>query len=322
VADHGSNGVNGSNGAPPPPPPPGPTPLRLTGNHELAESWALVLASQGIEHRLVAAEGLHALWVADADRPRAAAALAAFDRERHEQHDAEPPPVPDQGPSAAGLAFVVVIAALYWVTGPRDGRDPGGWFRHGSAIAERIVAGELERTVTALSLHADPVHLLGNAVAALIFVTALGRWLGGGLALLLTLVTGALGNLLVALAYGGGHNSVGASTATFGALGLLGGLQVMRWLRGGRTGFGRRRRVLSIIAACLGVFAMLGVGGGSNDSGARTDVLAHLAGLGVGLGLGALAGRLLPLPLRRLYSHAAGVLAGLALAGAWALALG
>jgi hypothetical protein len=54
------------------------------------------------------------------------------------------------------------------------------------------------------------------------------------------------GNLLVALAYGSHHNSVGASTATFGALGLLGGLQVVRWLRGGSP-LGRRRRVLSIV---------------------------------------------------------------------------
>jgi rhomboid protease GluP len=299
-------------------PPPEPPPLRLTGNAELADSWALVLASQAIDHQLGRREGLFALWVAEADRARAADALATFDRERHEQLHDQPPAAPDQGPSAAGLAFVAVIAAFHWITGPRDGGDPGGWFRRGSAMADRILAGEPWRAITALSLHADPMHVLGNAVAALIFVTALGRWLGGGVALLLTLIAGALGNLLVAVAYGGGHNSVGASTATFAALGLLGGLQVVRWLRGGGRGFGVRRRVLSIIAACLGVFAMLGVGGGTET---RVDVLAHLGGLAVGIVLGAIVGRTLPLPQPRLLSHAAGVLAALALAGAWALAL-
>jgi hypothetical protein len=41
----------------------------------------------------------------------------------------------------------------------------------------------------------------------------------------------------------------------------------------------------------------------------------------VGIGLGALVGRTVALPLPRLRSHAAGVLAALILAGAWALAL-
>ena len=154
--------------------------------------------------------------------------------------------------------------------------------------------------------------MAGNAVAALIFVTAVGRWLGSGVALLLTLLTGVAGNLLVALAYGAHHNSVGASTATFGALGLLGGLQVVRWLRGG-SALGRRRRVLSIVAACLGVFAMLGVG-------ERSDVLAHLFGLGIGLVLGAAVGRGVQLPLPARVRHGAGALAAGRAGRCWWLA--
>jgi rhomboid protease GluP len=291
-----------------------PTPLRTTGNVELMDAWALVLASQGIAHHVEANSeaGTQTLWTATADRDRAARALALADRDRHELARAELPPAPDQGPSAAGLAFVAIIVAFYLVTGPRDGLDRGRWFHEGSAIAELILGGQAWRAATALTLHADPAHVAGNAVAALIFVTAVGRWLGTGVALLLTLLTGVAGNLLVALAYGSHHNSVGASTATFGALGLLGGLQVVRWLRGGSP-LGRRRRVLSIVAACLGVFAMLGVG-------ERSDVLAHLFGLGFGLVLGALVGRGVQLPLPWAIRHGAGALAAAVLVGCWWLA--
>ena len=42
------------------------------------------------------------------------------------------------------------------------------------------------RAVTALTLHADVWHVVGNAVASLVFVSAIGRWLGSGLGALST----------------------------------------------------------------------------------------------------------------------------------------
>ena len=125
-----------------------------------------------------------------------------------------------------------------------------------------------------------------------------------------------LGNLLVAFFYRGAHISVGASTAIFGALGVLGGLQFVRWLAGRRAP-GGRRRALSVIAACLGVFAMLGVGAKNGT----TDVLAHLFGMASGLVLGLLAGRFVRLPVPRLVGLLIGLASVSLLAGAWALAL-
>ena len=72
--------------------------------------------------------------------------------------------------------------------------------------------------------------------------------------------------------------------------------------------------MLSIVAACLGVFAMLGVG-------ERSDVLAHLAGLGFGLAAGALVGRTVKLPLPALARLSAGGLAAAITTGAWWLAM-
>lgn len=301
-----------TDGGPVPPPPPPPAPLRSTLSRELMASWTLVLEALGIEAH-VAHEGplLH-LFVAPADRPRAEAALAASDRERHADV-VEVPPAPDAGRSAAGIGFAIAIAAFHWVTGARAGADPGGWFRRGSAIAEHIVAGELYRAVTALTLHADWGHVAGNAAAAVIFVSALGRWMGGGMALLATVIAGTIGNLIVGFAHGSHHNSVGASTATFAALGLLGGLQIVRWTGGANLPGSRRRRVLKIVGACLGVFAMLGVS-------ERADVLAHIGGLGVGLGLGLALGRFVRLPVRPLADIAAGLGAIALIVSAWLVA--
>jgi hypothetical protein len=52
------------------------------------------------------------------------------------------------------------------LTGPRE---PGAiWFDRGSASAQQILAGEVWRTVTALTLHADLAHVVVlSAIASL-----------------------------------------------------------------------------------------------------------------------------------------------------------
>jgi rhomboid protease GluP len=92
-------------------------------------------------------------------------------------------------------------------------------------------------------------------------------------------VTGALANLIAAGAHGGSHVAVGASTATFGALGLLAALQYWRpspWLTTART------RRWTIPVATLLLLAMLGAS-------ANADVLAHGAGVATGVVVGFLA---------------------------------
>src|SRR5262249_55320135 len=79
-------------------------------------------------------------------------------------------------------------------------------------------------------------------------------------------------NLLTAFRHRVNFDSVGASTATFAALGLIAGLQVARRLRL-RT---RPSNFWVPIGAGLGLIAMLGVGAGS-------DYWAHMFGLGCGV---------------------------------------
>ena len=98
--------------------------------------------------------------------------------------------------------------------------------------------------------------------------------LGTGLGFALVLLAGAGGNLANALLQGAPHVSLGASTAVFGALGLLGGLSVARQ-RGKAAG---RRRIWLPLFAALALLGMLG-------GGERVDI-GHLLGLIVGRRLG------------------------------------
>jgi len=154
------------------------------------------------------------------------------------------------------------------------------WLVRVAADAERIVHGELWRTVTALTLHADIAHVLSNAVAGGLFFTAVASLEGVGFGGALVLLAGAGGNLANAFLHGSAHVSDGASTAVFGAVGLLGSVGMTRRRR---SRFSRWRAWLPIGAA----FALLGM---LVSSGQRVDIWAHFFGLLVGPVPGLLVG--------------------------------
>ena len=129
------------------------------------EEASLVLAAVGIPHRVERAAFRWRLVVADADAERAAAALAAYEAERRRA----PSDVPDErGAAWSGVVVAVLLLAFHALAGPR-------WMDAGAAMAGRIRAGEVWRTVTALTLHADGPHVLSNAVACVVFVTVV-QW--------------------------------------------------------------------------------------------------------------------------------------------------
>jgi rhomboid protease GluP len=254
--------------------------LRATASSTLANDWALVLASAGISHRLVEGAGAFTLVVDAGDAGPAAAALDAYDAE---SVPALVPPAPDLGPSALGVAAGVVLLAMFVVAGPRAASTPSVWFDVGNASAELILRGEWWRTLTALTLHGDLFHLLANVVLCLLFVSAVGRWLGAGLGAALIVSSAATANFLTALRHREHFSSVGASTAMFTALGIVVGLQfVRRW----RSNV-RRRYAWLPLGAGLALYAMLGAGG-RDMSGVPLpiDTWAHLFGLGVGAATG------------------------------------
>ncbi len=246
---------------------------------------------------------------------RAADILSAYESEKRDQEsrreqESQREPVPvAAGGAVAGLAVSAALLVFFFVTGPRNATVI--WFERGSADAERILLGELWRTVTALTLHADVTHVLANALFGALFLSAVCGALGAGVGCALVLLSGAGGNLANALFQSSHHVSVGASTAVFGAVGLLSGLAVARRQRQRSP----RRHAWVPIGAGLAILAMLGT------AGARVDLWAHLFGLLVGGALGIPVGFALSRPPRPLVQWVLGGAALMAVLYCWGLAL-
>jgi len=248
------------------------TAVRHSSRRRQAEQWQLALSSQGIETRLAYTPEGWTVFVTERESVEAAVALDNYEHE-NVRPERKGPTVQDWGPSSAGFIIAGALALFYLVTGPHDPAVP--YFERGSASAALILEGEMWRTVTALTLHADLPHVVANALFMAVFVTAVCVSLGPGLGSFLLLLAGAFGNTLNALIQDPGHSSVGASTAIFGAIGILAGLRVGRR----HAPEPRPRKLWFPIAAGLALLAMLGMG-------ARTDILAHTLGLVAGLVLG------------------------------------
>ncbi len=279
-------------------------PLRVAWKRRLAEEWALVLLAEELSPSVQRARGGFVVCVPADEAERAASVLRAYESENRDaswRRRGEPVASLQVG---AGVAVFGPLLAFFFVTGPRS--PAVLWFARGSADAERILLGEVWRAVTALTLHADLGHALSNALAGTLFLGAVCGTLGPGLGCALVLLSGAGGNLLNALVQGSPHVAVGASTAVFGAVGVLSGLGVSRRLA---------RRSWVPLAAGLAILAMLGTGG------ARVDLWAHLFGLVVGAALGIPIGFAVP---RRPSSSVQWILGSAALGGVlycWTLAL-
>jgi membrane associated rhomboid family serine protease len=299
---------------------------------EQVREWALVLDAEGIPYEITRVpEGGWTLVVAPGDVERTAEALHAYQAENVAAIEAattaaERASVPGSVPGAryTGLLVSALLAAFFLVTGPRLGDalgfPPGAagwpgladarWFERGAADAGAMIEGEVWRSVTALTLHAGGGHILANAVVGALFFGAVCAVFGPGVGLWLILVSGAGGNLINAWLRGPGYSGVGASTAVFGAVGILAGSQLARYRR---PGLGRGRALVPVLAG-LGLVLLLGAN-------PETDVLAHAFGFLAGVGLGAAARLALRRPLGRWlqWSLAAGALG--AVVACWALAL-
>jgi membrane associated rhomboid family serine protease len=272
--------------------------LREGFDHDAVMERSIVLDATGIAHEVQPIpDGRWAIIVDDVDATAAEAALAAWEVENAPRPDLLARP--DYGRSLAGVAAGLAILAFAPLVGLGTS---GSFFERGSADAARMLQGEWWRAASALTLHADLAHVAANAVAIGIFLGAVARRIGPGLAIWLALAAGVAGNLLTALVARGGHVSIGASTAVFGSLGTLSALQMPR--RGAWITLG------------VGV-ALLGLLG----TGARADLLAHLFGFAAGV-MGGLTMRRVTPPARSLRQPAIALLAVAPIALAWWRALG
>jgi len=271
-----------------------------------ARLWALVLSSRHVPHRLRTLrpdEGVgHSVQVQEWFADRAVEEIRLYLKEN--TPDGRAIFIPDLRPVSGyepTFFIMFLMVAFFWVTSrtyPAWATYPELWIAKGSADAGAILAGQWWRTITALTLHADGAHVAGNGVIGGVFVWLVCRRIGSGLAWTLTILAGALGNLVNSMVLGAHHDAIGFSTASFGAAGILAAIAPFS-VGGGLHGFGTgsltqrllrfTRSALIPFAAGLGLLGMLGVG-------ENTDLGGHffgfLSGLAVGLPAGLLTTRL------------------------------
>jgi len=278
--------------------------VRVTPSRSRADEWAVVLAAADVPYELRESLEGWALVVSAADADAALDALAAYDRENAGDGPRVAPAPAARPLTLAGVYVALLLLAVFALTGGRAERS--AWFERGSGDATRIMAGEWWRAVTALTLHADAPHVAGNAVAGALLVSAVCQAAGTGVGLWLVLLAGALGNVLTAAAQRGPHVSVGASTAIFGAIGILVALRVVTPARVSLGG----SRPWVVLAASVLLLALFGTG-------PNVDVLAHLFGFLAGGALGVVGALALRRPPPAWVQALLAAGAAAAVAGAW-----
>lgn len=277
------------------------TDQETTGSpEELAEIGKYPTLEQAHEHGLVVlamrepcliaeteTPGQYSLQAEPEAAPQITRELQAYESERE-----IPRPAPPEselfrysaGWEVYGIWMLALIGCFLW---QQD--HPSFAERAASSSIGLIGRSEWWRPFTALFLHADLPHLSGNLLSGLFFGTLVARSIGPWRGWALILACGTLANVLTsALTWPGAFTSIGASTAVFGALGILSGLGFAAMLRA-RLHLPWARIAAPVLAGVV----LLGWMGGGSENG-NTDVLGHVFGFGTGLTAGILIGALSP----------------------------
>ncbi len=249
--------------------------IMRTTDPDLPWVWSYVLTALDIPHRVTVDNQLFFLKV-----PMEFAATAV--QEIHEYFEENASSRQNTQLSTKGgdqqiqpptVLLIGMLILLYAVTGPWDGNSV--WFQKGAGNSQAILANhEWFRLVTALTLHANFLHLLNNCLLGGFLLHFLLLSVGTGIGLFALLTASIAGNGINVLLHGPGHIFVGFSTAVFAVIGMLSLLSYKNTKSGFRSYFQ---------IPLMGAFALLAMVG---SSGKHTDLGAHLFGLICGLFIG------------------------------------
>ncbi|MEO6368665.1 MAG: rhomboid family intramembrane serine protease [Steroidobacteraceae bacterium] len=277
---------------------------------------AFVLTAVGIDSEIELDGDAYVVWVDAVARAHATHHLWQYEQERLVVRP--PEPVMTLQPHAWWGAVVYAIVLLLVPLAVAQLWFSQDFYAVGVMDPERIRGGEWWRAWTALTLHWDPPHLLGNLGAGgLLGFSAAQVW-GNARAWLLIVTAAAVANLLEAVMAQSHYLSAGASTGVFAALGLI---AAYTWRMRRVHAQGSMRRWVPLVAGVT-VLALFGAGDAQAEAGNHTNVLSHALGFIVGAVLGVVVatgwgGRL----LARTAPWLATALALGPVLGAWALAL-
>lgn len=246
-----------------------------SSNRRACSDRMLVLTSLEIPHEFLNDGDRCLLLVPDAELHRARHELYLYEQENRpprRQRIAMLPAAHDPWPGVVGYIIVLLVTA--WLAGENAfDRD---WLAAGRVDGALIRNGEWWRVVTALTLHKDVGHLLGNLGFGAFFGLLGARVIGSGVTWFTVVLSASLANSLNTWLLVASHRSIGASTAVFAALGLV-------------AGFVWRGRLMAQdrwpyrLGPIIGGIALLAYTGTGDES---TDIGAHLAGFVCGFGFG------------------------------------
>lgn len=260
-------------------------------NAQKTDLIVLILASQQIESRIENKGGRFQILVRDFDIESAKQSVKLYFRENRAKilrEKIRQLPI-STFYSPAAFFIMAVLALIHWAVQHYDAQEQ--MLLEYGASALYILQGAAYRAVTALFLHADLQHLMGNLAGLLIFGAPLISLSGYGTGPFMLLFAGTFGNLLNAFLYRTAHLSIGASTAVMGAAGLLAAFQLTQPEKPFRF-----NRLVPVISGAI-LVAMF-------SHGERTDVMAHVFGFLSGLASGIVffpLHRIFPLPHKEKY---------------------
>lgn len=269
-----------------------------TENHEhdeADENWVDVGSygslGEAHEHALVALAMGEAVRVEHGDAPgefdvQAEEEAAPRVSEELEQYAEESRVDAAPQPSAWGMhpagvphLFVWIVVLLFVFRA--QSFDASLVDRFASSSIGFIGHGDWWRPFTALFLHGDGAHIAGNLASGAVFGMLVSKSLGPWKGWAMILLAGTAGNAITSwLTWPESFVSLGASTAVFGALGILSGIGLvenfreksnMPWVR--------------VFAPLLAGLVLLGWLGGASP-GSDVDVFGHVFGFCAGVVVG------------------------------------
>lgn len=250
---------------------------------DMARQWSLVLYARRVPHRVRQGWPGMRLLIPAGRSEEALAELRAYLRE----NPPAAPNIPDLRPRAAswgqlpGVLWSLSIVAIFLtMTGAEHslGLFSVNWHGLGAGNIGLMAQGQWWRAVTALTLHADVAHLVGNLCLGGTFLLLLAGETGLGTAWFLGVAAGTVANLAKIAFQPPAYGFLGASTAVFAVLGALAGIRMVR--EGRHLDW---RRVLPFAAGVM-LLAFMGVG--TEEEARKIDLAGHFMGFGAGVLLG------------------------------------
>ncbi len=257
---------------------------------EDARRAVLTLLALGLDAEAVRqpeAPLLHAVSVAEDEVATALPALADTFREADEAAE-EPPPPPrlfvdteiwTLRNASASLAIAALCLAIHLAVHAGGGEVPRSRMVAAGAAAPWMIAdGQWWRLLTAVFLHFDAKHIVGNMSALLFLGPPLAQQIGQLRMVLLFVATGVAGNIASQLFGSEAALKAGASGGICGLLGALAGVALVAM--SAASDARQRRPAWQTLGALVALFGMI-VGFEPGR-----DHYAHLGGVAAGVLLG------------------------------------